>query len=295
MNTLITGCSGLIGSALIEQLFKAGHSIQCCKRNSSVDSKQIWSTQSLSQNLENGFDHVIHLAGENVANGRWSSSKKQAILSSRINGTKELIDHLSIQENKPKTFLCASAVGFYGSRGDKILDENSSQGDGFLAEVCELWEQETYRLKKYNTRVINLRFGMVLSPHGGALHKMIPPFKAGVGGTIGSGEQFISWISINDLVKSIEFLINKSHISGPVNIVSPIQTTNKELTQLLGKVLNKPTFFKVPAFIAKAIFGQMADEMLLTSNRTTPKVLLESGFKFEDQSLETVLKDCVGT
>ncbi|MCP4342793.1 MAG: TIGR01777 family protein [Desulfobulbaceae bacterium] len=292
MKTLITGSSGLVGSSLVEFLFKKGHSIQCLKRNLEADSDKFWATQELPENKATEFDTVIHLAGENVAQGRWTEKKKQSILLSRIEGTKELVDYISILTEKPSVFLCASAVGYYGSRGNEILDENSSLGTGFLADVCRQWEKETQRLSAMGVRVVNLRFGMVLSPRGGALHKMIPPFQARLGGIIGSGQQYISWISIRDLVKIVAFIIRRDHIKGPVNVVSPIQTTNKELTKALGKALNRPTPFKVPAFMAQLIFGQMANEMLLGSSRVTPKILMEAGYEFEDQSLDTVLQYC---
>jgi uncharacterized protein (TIGR01777 family) len=292
MKTLITGSSGLVGSSLVEFLFKKGHSIQCLKRNSEAGSDKFWATQELPENKATEFDTVIHLAGENVAQGRWTEKKKQSILRSRLEGTKELVDYISILTEKPKVFLCASAVGYYGSRGNEILDENSSLGTGFLADVCRQWEKETQRLSAMGIRVVNLRFGMVLSPRGGALHKMIPPFQARLGGIIGSGQQYISWISIRDLVKIVDFIIQRDHIKGPVNVVSPIQTTNKELTKALGKALNRPTPFKVPAFMARLIFGQMAEEMLLGSSRVTPKTLLEAGYEFEDQSLDAVLQYC---
>jgi uncharacterized protein (TIGR01777 family) len=292
MKTLITGSSGLVGSSLVEFLFKKGHSIHCLKRNLEADSDNFWATQKLPENKAAEFDNVIHLAGENVAQGRWTEKKKKSILLSRLEGTKELVDYISVLTEKPKVFLCASAVGYYGSRGNEILDENSSLGTGFLADVCRQWEKETQRLSAMGVRVVNLRFGMVLSPRGGALHKMIPPFQARLGGIIGSGQQYISWISIRDLVKIVDFIIQRDHIKGPVNVVSPIQTTNKELTKALGKVLNRPTPFKVPAFMAQLIFGQMADEMLLGSSRVTPKILLEAGYEFEDQSLDAVLQYC---
>ena len=292
MKTLITGASGLVGNSLVDYLFKKGHSIQCLKRNIESENSPFWATQSLPANTTPVFDTVIHLAGENVASGRWSAKKKKKILTSRIDGTRELIDYISLLPQKPKMFLCASAIGYYGNRGGEILDESDSLGDGFLADVCQQWERETHRLHNMGVRVVNLRFGMILSPTGGALHKMIPPFKMRLGGIIGSGKQYISWISIRDLVKIIAFIIAKDDISGPVNVVSPIQVTNKQFTKSLGKALGCPTLFKVPAIMAKLIFGQMADEMLLSSTRVTPKILLESGYEFRDQSLDAVLQFC---
>lgn len=290
---MITGCTGLVGSALIDTLFKNGHSIQCLKRDTSQRPIHFWDTENLPEN-GSSFDTVIHLAGENVADGRWTEKKKEHILKSRIDGTRELIDYISLLPEKPKTFLCASAVGYYGNRDNMLLDENSPLGVGFLADVCRQWEQETQRLTSLGVRVVNLRFGMILSPRGGALHKMLPAFKAGVGGVVGSGDQFISWISIRDVAAIIDFLSKNKSLSGPVNVVSPIQTTNRELTKTLGRVLGRPTAFKVPATMAKLVFGQMAKEMLLTSCRVTPQKLMTAGYTFIDQSLEATLKYCVG-
>jgi len=282
-----------VGSGLVEFLFNKGHSIQCLRRNKKKDHSHFWSTQSLEINNESQYDVVIHLAGENVADRRWTSGKKNLILNSRIDGTRQLVDYISHLPAKPEVFLCASAIGYYGSRDDEVLDEGNTPGQGFLAEVCEKWEKETQRLAAMGVRVVNLRFGMVLSPKGGALHKMIPPFKACLGGTVGGGNQYISWISIRDLVEAVAFIIKNDQIHGPVNIVSPVQTTNRILTQSLGKVLNRPTFFRVPAIMAKLIFGQMADEMLLNSTRVTPKTLLEAGFEYKDKELDDVLRFCI--
>ncbi len=292
--TLITGCSGLIGSALVEHLFNSGHSIQCLQRNKNSKTNGFWKTARLQTSHKTPFDTVIHLAGENVAQGRWSKVKKEKILQSRVSGTRELVDYISHLPQKPSTFLCASAAGYYGNRAEEIVDEKSSPGEGFLAEVCREWEKETERLPAMGIRVVNLRFGMVLSPDGGALHKMVPPFRAGLGGVIGSGEQYISWISIRDICEIVSFILARPHIRGPVNVVSPVQTTNRELSKTLGKILDKPVIFRIPAFAARIIFGRMADEMLLTSTRVTPAMLLKEGYAFRDQSLETVLRFCTG-
>ncbi len=293
MKTLITGSSGLVGSALVEYLFKKGHSLQCLKRNKEVSSNRFWATDAIPEDSGSTFQNVIHLAGENVAQGRWTLKKKEQILISRLQGTKELVDYISRLKEKPSVFLCASAIGYYGNRGADILDENSPLGNGFLADVCRQWEKETQRLSSMGVRTVNLRFGMILSSKGGALRKMIPPFQAGLGGIIGNGRQYISWISMRDLVAIVDFILNKDHIRGPVNVVSPIQTTNTVLTKALGKALNKPTLLKIPTFMVHLLFGQMADEMLLSSSRVTPRVLLESGYEFKDQSLDAVLHHCL--
>jgi uncharacterized protein (TIGR01777 family) len=293
MKTLITGCTGLVGSALVESLFSKGYSIQCLKRNKAQHSDQFWDVADLDPDSQE-YQAVIHLAGENVASGRWSEKKKDRILSSRVDGTRELVNYISALPEKPNVFLCASAAGYYGSRGNELLDESSSLGSGFLAEVCKEWEQQTEPLTAMGIRVINLRFGMIMSPHGGALGKMIPVFKMGLGGVVAGGSQYISWISIRDVVSIVDFLIQSEEISGPVNVVSPSPTTNRGLTRALGKALNRPTACGVPEFMAKIILGQMAEEMLLCSSRVSPKVLLEAKYHFIDQSLDEVISYCAG-
>jgi hypothetical protein len=295
MKTMITGSSGLVGSALIEYLFKKGHSIECLKRNLGGNSDNFWATDLLSKKTDSCFQNIIHLAGENVAHARWTSKRKRQILLSRVEGTRRLVDYIYTLKEKPNIFMCASAIGYYGNRGDEILNEYSSLGNGFLADVCHQWERETHRLTTLGVRVVNLRFGMILSPRGGAVQKMIPLFRSRLGGVIGSGKQHISWISSRDLSQIVEFIMNNDHIKGPVNIVSPIQTTNGELTRALGKALDRLTPFRIPGVMAKLLFGRLADEMLLSSIRVTPKVLLESGYKFSDQSLDAVLRHCINS
>jgi len=293
MNTLITGCTGLVGSALVDHLFKNRHSIQCLKRTEEGKKSYFWATEALPESGDRNFDVIIHLAGENVAAARWTQKQQDKILNSRINGTRELVDYVSQLSVRPKVFICASAVGYYGSQGDTLVAENSPAGQGFLADVCKQWEAEVQRLRPLGIRTVNMRFGMVLSPHGGALHKMLPAFRTGVGGIIGDGKQYISWVSIRDLVEIVSFIIERESIEGPVNVVSPIAATNKELTSALAAALQKPAFMRVPAFAAKLAFGKMAEEMLLASTRATPKVLLENGYEFKDQSLTAVIRDCI--
>ncbi|MGB3222215.1 MAG: TIGR01777 family oxidoreductase [Desulforhopalus sp.] len=295
MKTMITGSSGLVGSALIEYLFKKGHSIECLKRNYGGNSHNFWATDMLSKRTDRSFQNIIHLAGANVTHARWTPKRKRQILLSRVEGTRRLVDYIYTLREKPNTFMCASATGYYGNRGDEILNEDSTLGNGFLADVCHQWEQETHRLTTLGVRVVNLRFGMILSPRGGALQKMIPLYRSRLGGIIGRGNQHISWISSRDLSQIVEFIINNDHIKGPVNIVSPIQTTNRELTRALGKSLGRLTPVRIPGVMVKLLFGQLADEVLLSSTRVTPKVLLESGYKFSDQSLDAVLRNCINS
>jgi len=292
MKTLVTGCSGLVGSALVEALFQQGHTVQCLQRAKKSGAKNFWATHAISEH-ERVCDQVVHLAGENVSSGRWSAAQKQRILDSRIVGTRELVDFISLLPQKPRVVLCASAVGFYGNRGEQTVDESGSPGSGFLAEVCRQWEKELEPLRDLGIRTVNLRFGMILSGKGGALQRMIPPFRAGFGGVIGSGGQYVSWISVGDAVGVIDFLMGNPSVHGPVNVVTPTPVTNRQLTVALGKALGRPTFFKVPAFLAKSILGQMADEMVLSSTRAIPRVLLAAGYSFQDTSLDAVLQECL--
>lgn len=295
MRTLISGASGLVGCALVESLHAKGHDVRCLQRNRKPGNKGIWKTEELfsSTSSDEPFDTVIHLAGENVAQGRWSDSRKKSIMDSRVNGTRELIDYLASLSTPPKTFICASAIGFYGSRGDELLTEKSVSGSGFLAEVCRKWEAEARRAEIFGGRVVQLRFGMVLSPNGGALHKMLPPFRAGLGGPIGKGRQFMSWISIRDLVEIVDFTIHTDAITGPVNVVAPDAVTNKEFSRYLGKVVGRPAIFPAPPFALRLLFGDMADEMLLASSRVTPEKLIESGYCFQDADLQETLEFCI--
>ncbi len=295
MKILITGASGLVGSALVESLFKKGHTVRGLQRNKERDERRIWDTGALHPDKADQapFDVVIHLAGENVAGGRWNAARKERILRSRVDGTRQLVDYISQPQNKPKVFLCASAAGYYGDCGSKDVDERSPLGAGFLAEVCRHWEEAAARAEQAGIRVVNLRFGMILSPKGGALHKMLPPFKAGLGGVVGNGEQFISWIAMRDLTEIVHFLIEKDSASGPYNVVSPTPVTNRAFTKTLGAVLGKPTFLPAPAVLVRLIFGEMAREILLSSCKAMPARLLEAGYRFQEEDLRHTLASCV--
>jgi len=295
MRTLITGASGLIGSALVESLHAKGHTIRCLQRNTRESSSGIWNRDVFSRkdNEVASFDTIIHLAGENVAEGRWNERRKKRILESRIKGTEELIQLLGTLPNPPATFICASAIGYYGSRGSELLTEQSEAGKGFLAAVCKEWEKEAHKAEKLGCRVVNLRFGMVLSPRGGALHKMLPVFRAGLGGPIGSGKQYMSWVSIRDLAEIVDFAINDASLHGPVNVVSPVPVTNKEFTRCLGEVLGRPAILPAPPFALRLMFGEMADEMLLAGSRVKPEKLVSSGYSFQDVNLAETLRFCI--
>ena len=232
----------------------------------------------------------MHLAGESIAAGRWNSKLKAKIRNSRIEGTRNLVKSIAAVEKRPRVLVCASAIGFYGDRGASELDESSAAGDGFLADVCRDWEVEANAATELGVRVVNVRIGVVLSPGGGALAKMLLPFKLGVGGVIGSGKQYWSWIGLNDLVRVIEFCINNESVVGPVNAVSPNPLTNKEFTKIVGSVLHRPTIFPLPAFMAKLVLGEMADALLLSSSRVMPKKLQKAGFTFAQPELAECLQ-----
>ena len=232
---------------------------------------------------------MIHLAGESIAEGRWTDEKKQRIRESRVKGTKLLSDALANLSRPPKTLIAASAIGFYGNRGDEILRETSAPGQGFLPEVCIAWEKATELAMEKGIRVVNTRFGIILSKEGGALAKMLPPFRMGVGGRIGSGRQWMSWIALNDVVEGLNYVLTNESLSGPVNFVAPKPVTNAEFTKTLGRVLSRPTFFPVPAFAARLALGEMADALLLSSQRVEPVRLNDANYSFRFSELQEAL------
>jgi uncharacterized protein (TIGR01777 family) len=241
------------------------------------------------QQLE-GIDAVVHLAGENIAEGRWTDEKKRAIRESRVNGTTLLSETLATLRNPPSVFVSASAIGYYGNRGDELLKEDSTPGNDFLAHVCQDWEKATTPAAEKGIRVVLARFGIILAENGGALGKMLTPFRMGIGGRIGSGRQWMSWIALDDVVGGIRFMIRDQFVNGPVNFVAPNPVTNAEFTKTLGNVLSRPTFLPVPAFGVRLAFGEMADSLLLASQRVVPAVLQERGFGFSWPRLELTLK-----
>ena len=233
-----------------------------------------------------GLDAVVHLAGENIAAGRWTAARKERIRSSRVDGTRLLSQALARLERPPAVLACASAVGFYGDRGDEILTEDSGPGTGFLAETVGQWEEAAAPARERGIRVVALRFGVVLSPSGGALAKMLLPFRFGMGGRVGSGTQYMSWIALDDAVNATLHALAHEKLHGPVNAVAPEAVTNREFTRALGRGLHRPAFLPLPGWVARVVLGEMAQELLLSSTRVQPHRLLDSGFAFDHPDID---------
>jgi len=297
MRILITGASGLVGKELQKSFAEKGYEMLLASRSEPKDDKHIqWTIEegfSEPEKLE-GIDVVVHLAGENVSGGiRWTDEKKKAIRDSRVLGTRNIVDAISKLKKKPHTFIASSAIGFYGERGDEEVTESSAAGDNFLAGVCKEWEAESRRAEDAGIRTVLLRTGIVLSKDGGALATMLTPFKLGVGGVVGSGKQWMSWISLDDEIAVINFAIENENIRGAVNAVSPNPATNEEFTKTLGEVLYRPTFIPLPEFAVSMIFGEMGDALLLASTKVMPKRLEDAGFEFKHPNLKEAVEKAV--
>lgn len=294
MIVAITGSSGLVGAALVDALEAEAYLVRRLVRRMARDGEDEiqWSPAmgQIDSAALDGVDAVVHLAGENLAAKRWTESFKAEIRDSRVRGTQLLCSALAGLSNKPGVLVSASAVGYYGDRGDEVIDESSAPVGGFLSAVCREWEAATQPARDAGIRVVNLRLGVVLSTQGGALAQMLTPFKLGAGGAIGSGRQYLSWIEIDDLVAAIVFALRTATLAGPINAVAPQPVTNREFTKTLGRVLGRPTVFPMPAFAARLAFGEMADEMLLSGVRAEPRALLAAGYKFRFPELEPALR-----
>lgn len=292
---LLTGGSGLLGRSLAPSLKARGFEVSRLVREQAHSSDQIhWDpARPLAPEAVSGFDAVIHLAGESVV-GRWTSAKKTKIRDSRVGGTRTLTHALAKAAKRPRVFISASAIGYYGDRADEVLNEKSSPGAGFLADVCREWEAADQPAVDAGIRTVQIRTGVVLSSDGGALQKMLPPFRIGVGGSVGSGRQWMSWIHIQDWVGAVHHILKNDLLQGPVNMVAPRPVQNSEFTETLASVLSRPAIFPVPAFAIKMLFGQMGEEVLLASQRVEPARLVTSGYPFQcsdlRKALETVLK-----
>jgi uncharacterized protein (TIGR01777 family) len=292
MKILVSGSHGLVGSALIPELKKKGHQVAPLVRQTPRDGEVFWNPEEgkLDAAALAGFDAVIHLAGEGIASKRWTAGQKARILDSRVRGTTLLAETLAGLPAPPKMFLSASAIGYYGNRGGEALTEESPPGSDFLANVCQAWEGATQPAVRKGIRVVLLRTGIVLSPAGGALAKMLPPFKMGVGGNLGNGKQFMSWISLDDEIGAILHALETNPLRGPVNLVCPKAVTNAAFTKAMGRALKRPTLLPMPAFAARLAFGEMADALLLSSARVEPKRLLTSNYRFRFPDLDEALK-----
>ena len=286
MRIAITGSTGLIGSALAPLLVQAGHEVVRLKRPGD------WDPENHKVHLPafRNVDALVHLAGENIAGGRWTAERKRRIRESRISGTKLIAETVSTLDPPPPVLISASAIGYYGDRGDEVLQETSNAGTGFLADVCQQWEAATAAAARAGIRVVHLRLGIVLSRKGGALAKMLLPFQFGIGGRIGSGLQYWSWVSLEDVCGVVVHCIQAPSLQGPVNVVSPAAVTNIEFTRSLGRALSRPTIFPLPSFAARLALGEMADPLLLASARVEPMKLLASRFVFRHRDLDTALQ-----
>ncbi len=297
LKILISGSHGLVGSALVPFLTTGRHQVtRLVRTETALPNERSWrpGAKGLDSDLLEGFDAVIHLAGENIGDGRWTRQKKERIRDSRVLGTKELCRALAQCRRPPRTFLCASAVGIYGDRGSEVLHDHSSPGNDFLSGVCRDWESAARIHSSEQTRVVNLRFGVILSPAGGALKKMLTPFRLGLGGVIGLGNQFMSWITLDDALGAIHHALSSQWLAGAVNVAAPSPVTNRTFTKTLGRVLGRPTFLPMPALAARLAFGEMAGALLLASQRALPGKLEESGYRFKFPDLESGLRHVLG-
>lgn len=293
MKVLVTGATGLVGSVLVPFLTSGGHEVLRLTRSEPKEANDVtWNpnTGEIPKARLEGLDAVVHLAGENIAGSRWTSRVKERLRRSRVATTRMLCETLGALQRRPKTLICASAIGYYGNRGAEILTESAGPGHGYLAEMCRDWEASCEPARAQGMRVVNLRIGVVLSPKGGGLAKMLTPFKMGVGGVIGSGRQYWSWIAIDDVAGVIGYCLSNSQISGPINTTAPTPVTNREFTKTLGTVLERPTIIPMPAFMAKIALGEMANDLLLASARVMPYRLSEIGYKFQYPILEPALR-----
>jgi uncharacterized protein (TIGR01777 family) len=295
MKVLVTGSSGLIGSALRKRLEAGGHKVVRLVRSPDQTGEDafFWDPPagSLDEATLEGVDAVVHLAGETIV-GRWTDAKKERIRDSRISSTRLLSDTIASIDGRPKVFVCASAVGYYGDRGDEELTEDSSHGEGFLAGVVLEWEAATQPAGRAGVRIVNLRSGEVLSRDGGVLAQLLPPFRLGLGGPLGAGRHYMSWISLDDEVAAIENALVTEELSGPVNLVAPRPVTNREFAKTLGRVLHRPAVLRTPLTPLRMAYGsEFVEEVLLASARAVPSRLLASGYRFEHAELEVALTD----
>ncbi len=296
MRVLITGSTGLVGTQVVRRLENENEIVRLVRQStkSRIGDDAVWDPNADSMDLQclEDADAVVHLAGENLGR-RWNPELKRKIRDSRVNGTGLLCESIAKCANPPKTLIAASAIGYYGSRGDEEMTEESTRGSGFLADVVADWEDATRPASEAGVRVVNLRIGVVLSRNGGALHSMMTPFKLCLGGIVGNGRQHWSWVEVTDVAHIVEFALNNESISGPLNAVAPKPATNREFTKTFGKVISRPTILPMPAFVTKIMLGEMGEELLLSSTRVIPQKLNEAGFEFGYAQLEGALRNAL--
>lgn len=290
---VISGATGLIGSRLVAFLKENGHRIDRLVRSSpqpgTTDLPWNPAWGEIDAAALEGAEAVVHLAGESIGAGRWTPERKDRILKSRVESTRLLCGALAGLRKKPRVLVSASAIGFYGDRGEEVVREDSRPGTGFLAEVCQAWEAATEPARAAGIRVVNARFGIVLAGEGGALKAMLPAFRLGLGGPMGSGKQFLSWVALSDLVRIIQFLIETGNLSGPIAAAAPNPVTNAEFARTLGKVLHRPALFRLPAFVIRTLFGEMGQALFLEGAKVMPARLLAAGFQFDYPELERAI------
>jgi len=301
MRILVSGSTGFLGTALVEAFGKQGHSVarlarpETASKNSAQAQVQAIRWDPIAGEFDassaEGADALIHLAGASIAGGRWNASRKKLLWTSRIDATRHLMGALSKQQRPPRVIVAASAIGYYGNRGDEILTEESPPGGDFLAGLSREWEAETARGKEFGARVVSLRFGIILAAHGGALPRMVLPFKFGAGGRLGSGRQWMSWLTLAEAIRIVEFALATSTLTGPVNAVTPNPVRNSDFTHILAKALHRPALFPAPAFALRLALGEMADALLLISQRVAPSRLVGAGYGFLHTDLAGALRD----
>lgn len=293
MRIVVSGSSGFIGSPLVVALGRAGHRVtRLIRTPRGLADEVVWDPARGIQHpaVLEGVDAVVHLAGESVAGGRWTAERKRRIRDSRVQGTRRLCEGVSALSSPPRALVCASAIGYYGDRGEEVLTEDSSRGGGFLAEVCEAWEQAAAPAIRRGVRVVYARFGVVLSPAGGALAKLLPLFQLGVGGPLGNGRQYMSWVALDDVIGSLRFALETDRLRGPMNVVAPTPITNRDFTKALGRAVRRPAVCPAPAFMLRLLLGEFADETLLASARVVPATLQACGYRFQYPELDGALR-----
>lgn len=298
MRVLISGATGLVGTALVSALRGDGHAVgQLVRPGGTASTGDVhWDPTSGTVDLTamEGAEAVICLSGANIGAGRWTEERKKVLRSSRVDSTRLLVDSLTKLKQKPRVFIGASAIGYYGNRGDEILTESSAAGTDFIAQLAREWEAESMRAESAGIRTVILRFAVILSTKGGALPRMLPPFKLGAGGRLGSGKQWMSWVALEDAVGIIRAAVTNVLIRGPVNVAAPAPVQNAEFTRVLARVLHRPAIFPAPAFVLRIALGEMADSLLLASQRVIPERARAAGYKFRHDNLEFALRDIIG-